>query len=58
MTNHDFHLLAEKLAHDCLKAGLVAEVLAPTRFRVAAPGGHARRRPAHVAPHGRPRTPG
>ena len=42
MTNHDVHLLAEKLAHDCLKAGLVAEVLAPTRVRVAAPGGHAR----------------
>lgn len=42
MTNHDVHLLAEKLAHDRLKAGLIAEVPAPTRVRVAAPGGHAR----------------
>ena len=42
MTNTDVHLLAEKLAHDCTKAGLVAEVLAPTRVRVGAPGGRAR----------------
>lgn len=42
MTNHDVHLLAEKLARDCTKAGLVAEVLAPTRVRVGVPGGHAR----------------
>jgi hypothetical protein len=42
MTNYDVHLLAEKLANDCAKAGLDAEVLAPTRVRVAAPGGHAR----------------
>jgi hypothetical protein len=42
MTNYDVHLLAEKLADDCTKAGLEAEVLAPTRVRVGAPGGHAR----------------
>ncbi|WP_329236204.1 hypothetical protein OG417_31385 [Actinoallomurus sp. NBC_01490] len=42
MTNCDVHLLAEKLADDCTKAGLEAEVLAPTRVRVGAPGGHAR----------------
>lgn len=41
MTNYDVHLLAEKLADDCAKAGLKAEVLAPTRVRVGAPGGHA-----------------
>jgi hypothetical protein len=40
MTNDDVHLLAEKLADDCTKAGLEAEVLAPTRVRVGAPGGH------------------
>ncbi|MFB9838657.1 hypothetical protein [Actinoallomurus acaciae] len=43
MTNYDVHLLAEKLADDCAKAGLEAEVLAPTRVRVGAPGGHASR---------------
>jgi hypothetical protein len=42
MTNYDVHLLAERLADDCLKAGLEAEVLAPTRVRVGAPGGNAR----------------
>jgi hypothetical protein len=42
MTNYDVHLLAEKLATDCMKAGLKAEVLAPTRVRVGVPGGHAR----------------
>jgi hypothetical protein len=42
MTNCDVHLLAEKLADDCTKAGLDAEVLAPTRVRVGAPGGHSR----------------
>jgi hypothetical protein len=42
MTNDDVHLLAEKLADDCTKAGLEAEVLAPTRVRVGAPGGHSR----------------
>jgi hypothetical protein len=38
----DVHLIAEELAHDCAEAGLVAEVLAPTRVRVSTPGGHAR----------------
>lgn len=42
MTIHDVHLLAEKLADDCVKAGLMAEVLAPTRVRIGPPGGQAR----------------
>ncbi|MGH7515111.1 MAG: hypothetical protein ACREOQ_19575 [Gemmatimonadales bacterium] len=42
MTIHDVHLLAEELAQDCTRAGLVAEVLAPTRVRVGMPGGQAR----------------
>jgi hypothetical protein len=41
MTDYDVHLLAEKLATDCTKAGLKAEVLAPTRVRVGVPGGQA-----------------
>jgi hypothetical protein len=42
MTIHEVHLLAEELAQVCAEAGLVAEVLAPTRVRVGAPCGSAR----------------
>ena len=42
MTIHDVHVLAEELAHGCAEAGLIAAVLAPTRVRVGAPGGHTR----------------
>lgn len=38
----DAHALAERLARSCEAAGLVAEVLAPTRVRAYMPGANGR----------------
>ena len=38
----DVHILTERLAEECGKAGLDARVIAPTRVRVSRPGAHSR----------------
>src|SRR5258705_203077 len=41
-THDDVDTLAQRLAEECGRAGLNAEVVAPTRVRVSLPGAHAR----------------
>jgi hypothetical protein len=39
---NDVHALTERLAAECVKAGLNATVIGATRVRVSAPGAHSR----------------
>jgi hypothetical protein len=41
-SQEDVRALSERLADDCRKAGLNAEVLGPAQVRVSAPGAHRR----------------
>jgi hypothetical protein len=41
VAGEDVHVLTEQLAEECIKAGLVAHVMAPTRVRVSSPGAYA-----------------
>jgi hypothetical protein len=38
----DIHIFTERLAEECRKAGLRAEIVAPTRVLVSRPGAHGR----------------